>query len=237
MSRAFRSRPTRPYAPRARRVWAALAVAFIGLGTGLGSCFGPGTVDADEDATILQLREQLALAEEGVPYLVLAPSAGTLTLYFGGSPVRSWPVEHVEAGPRRIRVPRPGLDKSWHVRLWTGGRVDPPVVRERRTIVSDSVDAPDLTGADPWIPPAPEEATPGRPRFVVHYDGGLGFEVVSSNEGMGTWKRIRGALRLPGSPWDRYLVRVVMPADEAGALYRSYPADAPLLLRMPAGPR
>jgi len=70
---------------------------------------------------------------------------------------------------------------------------------------------------------------------VVHYAGGLGLEVLaeatdSVTAEVGLLDRVQHGLRrlLPRN-WDRYRIRVVMPAPEAGALYRSLPDSTSLL--------
>ncbi|HKJ03517.1 MAG TPA: hypothetical protein VJ997_13710, partial [Longimicrobiales bacterium] len=86
-----------------------------------------------------------------------------------------------------------------------------------------------------WIPPTPDEEVPTPSRFVIHFDGGLGMEVTaewgdSTAVRAGLWARGVHRVRrfLPGN-WDRYRIRVVLPASEAGALYRSLPDSTALV--------
>ena len=111
--------------------------------------------------------------------------------------------------------------------------------RDHRTLVSDSVEPPDPTGAVDWIPPTPDEAVPTPPRFVIHFTGGLGVEVVAAGADStaaraSLWGRIEHRVRraFPGN-WDRYRIRVVMPIAEAGALYRSLPDSTAFVAVIP----
>lgn len=187
------------------------------------------------EARLRALQEQMALIEEDARYLVLDPEAGTLTLFHGAAVLRAWPVSGMEAGARHL-LPE---GEGWRARRWDGARMEPPVERDRRVIVSDSAAPPDLTGAVEWIPPLPEEAIPTPPRFVVHYHGGLGLEVLaaatdSARAEAGLLTRVEHRLRrlLPGN-WDRYRIRVVIPAGEAGALYRSLPEGTSFVAIIP----
>jgi len=188
------------------------------------------------EARAAVLDAQVALAKEDARYLLLDPERGTLTLYHGAAPLRAWSVLAVEAGARRMGGDDGG---DWRTRRWDDARMEPPVERDRRVIVSDSVEPPDLTGAVEWIPPTPEEAIPTPPRFVVHYDGGLGLEVLavatdSARAETGLLHRTEHRLRrlLPRN-WDRFRIRVRMSADEAGRLYRALPDSTSLLAVIP----
>jgi len=181
------------------------------------------------------LQAQLELVKADARYLLLDPDSGTVTLFDGGAPLRSWRVSEVEAGVRKWGEEEEG----WRTRRWDGARIEPPVKRDRRVIVSDSVASIDLTAAEDWIPPTPEEAIPTPPRFVVHYLGGLGLEVLAAatdsvKPRAKLLDRMEHSLRslLPRN-WDRYRIRVVMPAPEAGALYRSLPDSSSLLAVIP----
>ena len=181
------------------------------------------------------LQAQLELVKADARYLLLDPDSATVTLFDGGAPLRSWRVSEVEAGVRKWGEEEEG----WRTRRWDGARIEPPVERDRRVIVSDSVASIDLTAAEDWIPPTPEEAIPTPPRFVVHYLGGLGLEVLAAatdsvKPGAKLLDRVEHSLRslLPRN-WDRYRIRVVMSAPEAGALYRSLPDSSSLLAVIP----
>lgn len=230
--------------PRAARVgFLALALAALALVTFLALS---GTTDpiVQEQATLLRarsaaLRNAMDLSRDGRRFLVLDPSRGTLTLYLGATPLRAFPVLSVGAGERRLRVGRGTAREDWRTARWEESRLEPEVHRERRTIVSDSVEAPDLTGAVDWVPLPPEEAIPTPPRFVIHFAGGLGMEVVaagvdSTAAHVGLWQRMRHTARgfLP-SNLDRYRIRVVMAADDAGDLYRSLPDSAAFVAVIP----
>lgn len=186
-------------------------------------------------ARAVMLERQLELIADDARYLVLDPERGTLTLFHGGAPLRSWTVEGVGAGVRRWRTE----DDGWRARRWEGARVEPPVERDRRVIVSDAVEPPDLAGAVDWIPPMPEDAVPVPRRFVIHYRGGMGLEVVAQESDSARFEtrlllRAEHRLRLllPRNR-DRYRIRVRMPAEAAGALYRALPDSSALLAIIP----
>lgn len=185
------------------------------------------------------VRNKLDLARDAVHFLVLEPEAGTLTLYDGSILLRSYPVLEVATGERRLGLGRGAAREDWRTARWEGSRLEPPIHREHRTLVSDSIEPPDPTGAVDWIPPTPDEAVPTPHRFVIHFSGGLGVEVVASSADTtstrsGPWARIghRARQLLPRN-WDRYRIRVVMPAAEAGALYRSLPDSTALVAVIP----
>lgn len=185
------------------------------------------------------VRNKLDLARDGVHFLVLEPEAGTLTLYDGSILLRTYPILEVAIGERRLGVGRGAAREDWRTARWEGSRLEPPIHREHRTLVSDSVEPPDPTGAVDWIPPTPDEAVPTPHRFVIHFSGGLGMEVVASGTDTtstqaGPWAQIghRARQLLPRN-WDRYRIRVVMPTTEAGALYRSLPDSIALVAVIP----
>jgi len=200
-----------------------------------GGCWPADPPTSDAVVAPTGSREHLRLAREGSLHFVLEPEARTLTLFHGSARLRRWDVETVRAGPRRLVAGR-DIERLWHATAWSAPRLDPPVRRERRVIESDSVVPPDPSGTDAWIPPTPEEAVPSPPRFVVHFEGGLGLEVVSVGERVpsrGLLRTVVGALGAPLLGRDRFRVRVTMDVAEAGALYRAFPPDAALVIILP----
>ena len=208
---------------------------------------GPGAPVRDEAAFLQEraavLLEQAEMVKEEARYLLLDPDRGAITLYHGAVPLRAWPVLAVEAGARRWGEEEDG----WRSRRWDVARIEPPVQRDRRVLISDSVEALDLTGAVDWVPPLPEEAVPTPPTFIVHYEGGMGLEVVAVEPtpvadsvadslafAPPLLERVEHRLRrlLPRN-WDRYRIRVAMPGKEAGSLYRSLPDSTSLLAIIP----
>lgn len=190
---------------------------------------GPDAPGVDPDSLALEARAtaleaRVALARSDSLHLVLEPDRGTLTLNRGGAPLTAWPVRDVVTGKRRFARAEPG----WHLLPYPGGAMTPPVRRERKEIVSDQVEPPDLTGAETEIPPTPEEAVPAPGRFVIRFQGGLGLEVVSEGDltgpGFPFLRSVGHTLwrLLPGSR-DRLRIRIRMDGEDAGALYRSFP--------------
>ncbi len=196
---------------------------------------GP-TLEARADA--LRAATQLARADRN--FFVLDPGLGALTLYAGGAELRVYPVGEVRAGSRRAITwgVAEGAD-DWRTRVWADARIDPPIHRNLRVIVSDSVVAPDLAGAEKWIPPTPEEGVPAPRHFMVHFADGLGVEFALA-EGEEAPRDIKAQLRgllarmLPRN-WDRHRIRVEMTAVELAALYRAFPLDAAFVAVLPKG--
>ena len=236
------SGPSRPWLRRAYvAVGAVLAIAVLLVLRGGGPPQRSDVAFLQERAAVLVLQMDLVKAEGR--YLLLDPDQASLTLFHGGAPLRSWTVLSVEAGARRLGEEEEG----WRSRRWDLARIEPPVERDRRVLVSDSVEPPDLTGTVEWIPPVPEEAVPTPPRFVVHYQGGMGLEVIAIEPAPAAdsvadtlgfapplHERMEHRLRrfLPRN-WDRYRIRVTMAEDEAGSLYRSLPDSTSLLAIIP----
>lgn len=185
------------------------------------------------------LEAQVDLAGSERLYLLLEPDRGRLTLHQGAAPLRAWHVAMVAAGARRVPLGRGSSRDDWKSVLWEDARLDPPVRRERREIVSDQVEPPDLTGAVEWIPPTPDEEVPTPERFIVHFSGGLGLEVRAPGADTLTHRpgllvRVGSSMRrLAPSNWDRYRVRVTMDPTDAGSLYRSLPEGVAFLAVLP----
>jgi hypothetical protein len=184
------------------------------------------------------------LARSGEPeavVLVLDLESQALRFDHGSLVLRSYAVADVAAGSLRLGsdAARPALEPT----VWIGGRLDPAPVRVRRVTRSDSAEPPDLAGAVDYIPPTPEEAVPAPPRYVIHFAGGEGLEVVAA-EGTGEPVKRREAVRRAIArlrwkvPWnaDRYRMRVVLPAADAGSLYRALPEVVTLVIAGAAPP-
>ena len=238
--------------PRWRRptVMATAAAAFIALAFVLAGTRGEARVVTDTDAgpsaEVEELRLRVAsleiestLAASGEFYLVLDPGASELTLFLDGAPLRSYEIDAVQTGvPRRLFLRGERVDPA--ERSWTGAKVRPERRVERVEIVSDAVEPHDPSGAVDWIPPTPLELNPTPARFVVTYEDGLSLEVVAGEPRDSTAappRRVRGlgALDRLGLLWPgseaRVRVRVVLPREDAGALYRSLPPGSHLLVR------
>lgn len=193
------------------------------------------------EATTLRARLELAAADRR--YLVLEPQRGVLTLVQGGAELRSWPVRDVSAGARHLTLGADPHREDWRRVTWTDGRLDPPVRRERRVVVSNQVEPPDLTGAVEWVPPTPEEEIPAPGRFWIHFEEGLGLEVQADASGdaparplpgPGLMASLRAAVgHLSPRNWDRYRVRVVMEPADAGSLYRTLPDSVAFVATLP----
>ncbi|HEX9887333.1 MAG TPA: hypothetical protein VGA70_12635 [Longimicrobiales bacterium] len=182
------------------------------------------------------LRHRLDLADSGRLHLVLDGERHLLSLWHGGAELRLWSVSEITAGRRRPGGDDDPTTPDWRRRLWEDARLAPPVRRERRVIVSDSVAPPDLSGAVSWIPPGPDEAVPTPRRFDIRFQGGLAVEVVArdpdgSRPPAGWRDRLAGLLPRARDP---YRIRLVMTVAEAGTLYRSLPEGSAFVAVLPS---
>ncbi len=190
------------------------------------------------------LRQLVDLSGKNEFYLVLEPQADTVTLLYRGVVARRYPISSIEVGRRRIGfIPRP-LPEGAPPPSWRGGRLDPPPKKERPTLSVDSQGQ--RQGPEPpLLPPTPEEAVPAPPRYHILFDGGMEVEVVGgegeeggSSQGgwlpalVARWEDFLSALGLRGE--HRVRVRLRMPPQEAGSLYRGLPPDVSLVI-LPAG--
>ncbi len=247
--------------PNARLVVGLLAALSAG---GLGALFIGLARDrplrpAEDEAIareVLQLRREnraleleLVLASEVQPYLVLDMPGRTITLKSQGAPLRGFQALETSVRDRRHRGLL-GRKASAGDTVWADGILLPRRNKNRVVILSDSVAAPDPSGSMSYIPPTPEEATPGPPTFRIRFKGGLSL-MVRSDEGSSAQQSdtTQGEEGTPGAaegpnlfqrvilwfrlkPWRRDPLRleVFLPSDEAGALYRAYSEGTPLLV-------
>ncbi len=213
--------------------------------TGLGPAAVVATPNGQNRETLQEarrfaLRHGRALARTGRLYLVLDSERSALDLYRGSVLLRHWPVERITVGERRVCLGCRASEEAWRSAVWERPRLEPPVRRARRVIVSDRAMPPDPAQTVDWVPPTPEEEVPTPRRFVVHFSGGLGIEVVAPDADTlrvrpGRLRRMEDAMRrLAPENWDRFRIRVVMAPDEAGTLYRSLPAESVFFAIVPA---
>ncbi|TFH62224.1 MAG: hypothetical protein E4G90_09235 [Gemmatimonadales bacterium] len=247
--------------PNARLVVGLLAALSAG---GLGAFFiGPGrdrpSPPAEDEAIaqeVLRLRREnraleleLVLASEVRPYLILDMPGRTITLKSQGAPLRGFQALETSVRDRRHRGFL-GRRPSTVGTAWAGGILLPRRNKNRVVILSDSVAAPDPSGTMSYIPPTPEEATPGPHTFRIRFDGGLSLLVRSGADfsapasdtaqgergdpvaaaGPNLFQRVLLWFRL--KPWRRDPLRleVVLSSDEAGSLYRAFSDGTPILV-------
>ena len=173
-------------------------------------------------------------AETG-PRLVLHLGESRLRMVHGGALLREYEVAAVEEGrPATLFVPR-RLARPAHGQAWALDRVE-PVPRFNRPIVIPAAPGSHLATVE--IPPPPEEAIPVPGRFLLRFDDGLTVEIVADGPTTepfwSSWFRAaRWRLRDVGqalSPRPENRIRLVMPLEEAGALYRSLPPSIELFV-------
>lgn len=247
--------------PNARLVLGLLAAI---LGGGLGAFFiglgrdrpSPPAEDEAVAQEVLRLRREnraleleLVLASEDRPYLILDMPGRTITLKSHGAPLRAFRALETSVRDRRHRVFL-GRKASVVDTAWADGILLPRRNKNRVVILSDSVAAPDPSGTMSYIPPTPEEATPGPPTFRIRFKGGLSLLVRSGADpsalasetaqgeggdpgaaaGPNLFQRVTLWFRL--KPWRRDPLRLemVLPKDEAGSFYRAFSEGTPLLV-------
>ncbi len=246
MRRPRRLLRPRRHSPCARLLWIPGA-AIPGLGLGLAAQADPAPALEPLRAEVASLALEAELAAGSDFYLVLDRGTPSLTLYHQGTALRRYEVSGLAVGrARRFFAPARPLDLGG--RIWSGARLAPERRVERVEMVSDEATPPDPTGAVSWVPPAPHELNPTPAVFRVRYADGLSIEIraeraSASGEAAGPaprragiarrlawWLADRAVLLVPGGGGQGRL-RIAMPADEAGALYRSLPAGSRLLIR------
>lgn len=197
------------------------------------------------------LAAHLELAKEGGFALVIDEAEPAASLFLGGVPLHHYTVLAVERPIRRaffLPLPSPP-DPS--ARVWRGGIQDPERVRDRKELeyreaaaedaADDEVPAEDADAAPapeaPKIPPTPEEAVPAPDAWCLRFaDGpevwflGVGPEgqgMVPPELEVGRIDVLRDALKGRQVP---SRMRILMPLDEAQALFRSLPPDIAVLV-------
>ena len=148
------------------------------------------------------LQRQLELAAGKDFYLVLDPSAGSMTLMLKGARLQQFSVRGLQVGHPRVswvdsRDPRHVEDV-----VWARGELDPPRLLDR-LVIQAAPPAKEGTGqagkeaepAAPPIPPTPEELYPVPSRYHIRFADGLSVEVRprESDKTVGRWARLRAS--------------------------------------------
>jgi hypothetical protein len=209
--------------------WAVAAVVSI-----LGGGFSARAEDPAAEWQRLQrentmLRQQAELAKSGSPYLVLDVAGSRLRLMNGVTVLRDFPLGATSIGTPRAAFIELRSTADWRGRIWPAGKLEPPPRHERVEI-----DAPEPGKPAPptFIPPAPADAIPAPPHYRLRFEGGLILEVQDADARVGLRERLADLASTLRSLGDEHLprLRVTLPAELAGALYRSLPAETPLLV-------
>lgn len=179
------------------------------------------------------LERRLALASGREFYLLLEPERQRLSLMFQGAVLRDFPVLEMAVGRRRTLFVDWAPPGDWRSSVWQDGELEPQRRFKRKEI--DPPDAPgELDSLAAVIPPTPEEAIRAPDGYLIHYREGRGLEIVGrdTTEAAGIWGRqgrgFEGWLERLGhalAPWGglKVRLRLVLPVDQARALYRSLP--------------
>ncbi len=207
------------------------------LALGLLAVAAATTPPPDDPARIERRRAVLArevdLASTGEPYLLLDPASRTLALYRRGVVLRSWSYLRADVGRPRVAFFRRAAPEPWTGRIWSDGELEPSRVARHVEVRVDTA-APDARPAEEVVPGTPEETYPAPDRFFLRFGEPFALEVRAVAPG-------REAV--PDDRWDPLALRpreargtrlrLWMPADEAGALYRALPDGIPLLVLEP----
>jgi hypothetical protein len=187
------------------------------------------------------LQRQLELAAGKEFYLVLDPSAGTLSLMLKGARLQRFSVRGLQVG--HPRVSWVGVWDPRHVEdvTWSQGELDPARQLDRLVIQAAP---PGKDGAEPPappIPPTPEELYPVPSRYHIRFADGLSMEIRprEADATVGLWTRARAssaekwhdivsAVRSRGR--DAIRLRMVLDPKDAQSLYRSLPPAVRLLV-------
>lgn len=187
------------------------------------------------------LQQLVTLATGKNFYLVLDPTAMTLTLMLRGAELKRYPVLALSEGvPRRAWVRR-AEPQAWQDVIWTGGTLDPPRLIDREVVTAPPPGAPGAEAPPPVVPPTPEEAYPVPVRYHIRFGDGPAIEIRprEADAKAGRWSRFsawwsarwRDAVAaLRAHPDELVRLRVTLAPEDADTLYRSLPPDTSLLV-------
>lgn len=164
-----------------------------------------------------------------------------LTLYHGGTVLRTYRFSGAERGELRLPIMRGALLDGAVPRTWSDASIEPRPMRPRREILQDQVaGTPNPAGAVAYVPSPPDSITPVPPVFRVEFEDGLSLLVESDgSDGGGSIRERFGAVashleafavRALPNRGERARLRVRMSALEAGELYRSLPPGSRLVV-------
>lgn len=228
-------------AARAAAHAALLAVALLPM-TGCGEAGPARSPQAADDAARLareneSLRRQSELAGGDAFYMLLSPEAPPrLTIMYRGVVMREFTLAAAEAGEPRVVFRRASIPESWRDAIWSGGTISPSKDRPRVEIIPPPPGV-EIDPSEFKMPPLPEEAYPTPRRFWIRYRGGLTVEYVPAGPAPALDLRTRVKLRLLDGlaavlAWRERTprLRLVVPAEDFGALYRAAPPDSAFLI-------
>lgn len=197
------------------------------------------------------LAARLELAREGGFALVIDEAGPAASLFLGGVPLHHYTVLAVERPLRRaffLSLPS-AIDPS--SKVWRDGIQDPQRVRDRKELeyreaAAEEAGDEDAPGDDadvapapepPKIPPTPEEAVPAPDAWCLRFAGGpeLWFLGVGSDGEVSRPAELEvGRFRVLRDGLQGHLppprLRILMPLDQAQALFRSLPPDVAVLV-------
>lgn len=219
---------------------ALLACALLPLaGCGGPSAVGPAGAEAEAARLAREnesLRRQSELAAGDAFYMLLDAGAPRLAIMYRGVLLREFALVSAEAGEPRVGFRRTAIGEAWRDKVWSGGTISPTKDRPRVEIIPPPP-GEEIDPAEFKMPPLPEEAYPTPPRFWMRYPGGLTVEYVPAGPARVLGFSARIQLRLldalaavaawrAGTP----RLRIVVPAEDFGTLYRAAPPDSAFLV-------
>ncbi|KPK81321.1 MAG: hypothetical protein AMS25_07090 [Gemmatimonas sp. SM23_52] len=179
------------------------------------------------------LERLVELASSKGFHLVLEPKAKSLRLMYEGAVLREFTVLDAAVGQRRVLFSRQVPPQGWQTEIWQDGSLR-PVRKLRRSEMLPPQSSDTSAAPEAIIPPAPDEMFPAPQRYRIRYQDRRTLEVVGQapSESRGFWTRLPGQFltgvsNMAGTLWpwdpDAIRLRVVLPLDQAQALYRSLP--------------
>lgn len=191
-----------------------------------------------------ELKTLLELASSSEFYLLLDSDRRILRLKHGGAVLREFSVLDAKVGRPGFLWMRRRVRPDVLRRTWEAGTLHPARVIERVGVVPPAGPADSVI---PYIPPPPEEAIAAPARYRIRYRDGAELEVVADRapvrRGLARWLlavrfRLEDAIAALGlTPSGMPRLRLILPADEAAALYRSFPEGTRFYVLYPCAPR
>ncbi len=181
------------------------------------------------------LRRRAELAGQEAVHAVLDLSVPRLRLMYGGAVLRDYEISRVELGEPAIAfLPAPS-SAEWRNRI-----MELDAMKPRRHHRRELIEAPEPGGPPPVpvVPPDPEQAIPAPPRYLLRLKGGVSIEIAREDGTLpSAWDRLISRARMKLLDLGDIVLRprsarlrLVMPAGESDALYRSLPAETKMLV-------
>jgi hypothetical protein len=237
-----------PRAHRARIV--VTAACALAVAVPLAACrqHEPAVQDAGAESRLARLQRDNRLAQQQIDlaggkdfYLVLSPTASTLTLLLNGAELQRFHVVGLGVGQPRVAWFAKPDPRPWQDVVWSHGELDPPRQLDRLVIQAAPPGKDNAEPEAPPIPPTPEEMYPVPTRYQVRFDDGRSLEVrpLDTDQQAGRWARLRAwwtakwhdvSSAVSHRDRDGVRLRLALDPKDAASLYRSLPPAVRLLI-------